>query len=110
MTPATATSLIGSIHVQPPTVRPGQPVFVQVLDAAGQPYTEDSSVTIAINGVESPARYYQFTQPGTATFVVRAVSGDIKELATATATIEGDPMTFRLGQGLYEQVWANLRC
>ena len=56
--------LIGTIEVNPPTVRPGESVFVQVHDTNGHPYTHDAGVRITIQGVQAPARFYQFSTPG----------------------------------------------
>jgi hypothetical protein len=70
-----ANTLIGPIQVQPATVRPGQPVLVQVCDLNGKPFTPDPAVTVTIQGVEATARYYQFSTPGTRKFTARAVKG-----------------------------------
>jgi hypothetical protein len=42
-------SLLGNIVVQPPSVVPGGPVFVQVLDAAGKPFS-DAGITVTLQG------------------------------------------------------------
>ncbi len=90
-----APKLIGSVKVQPATVRPGEPVFVQVCDPNGLPYTGVSDVTVTIQGIESPARYLQYTAPGTRTLVARAVKGGVVETATATVVVAGEAMKFR---------------
>ena len=96
MTSASQIKLIGSIQVQPPTVQPGQPVLIQVLDPGGRPYLAGSGLTITINGVEAPSLYCQFTQPGSRPIAVRAVKGSLTDFATATVQVSGAPLTFRL--------------
>lgn len=90
-----ANSLIGSIEVQPATVRPGEPVLVQVCDLSGKPYTADSGVTITIQGVEASSRYYQFSTPGTRKFTARAVKGNIDETSEGTVQVSGVPLAYR---------------
>jgi hypothetical protein len=57
-------NLIGSVKVTPTQLAPGQSVLVQVLDSTGAPYAADSSVTIALDGIPVPSRYYQFPTAG----------------------------------------------
>jgi hypothetical protein len=90
-----ASKLIGSVSVQPTTVKPGESVLVQVLDASGKPYAADSPVVVTVNGVPATRRYLQFVGAGTYTLQVRAVSGSSSDMATATVTVAGDPLTFR---------------
>jgi hypothetical protein len=90
------TKLIGSIQVQPSTVQPGQSVLIQVLDSSGHAYAAGSGVTITINGVEAPALYCQFTQPGLRPVAVLAVQGSVKEIGTTSVQVEGEPLAFRL--------------
>lgn len=90
-----ANTLIGSISVQPATVRPGQPVLVQVCDLSGKPYTAESAVTITIQGVEATSRYYQFSTPGLRKFTAQAVQGNISETAEATVQVSGLPLEYR---------------
>jgi len=89
------TKLIGSVSVQPSTVRPGQSVLVEVLDANGRSYAANSPVAVTINGVPAARRYLQFIGAGNRTLQVRAVLGSNSEAATATVTVAGDPLTFR---------------
>ena len=91
----TATKLIGSVTVQPATVKPGEPVLVQVCDSNGRPYADNSGVTITINGVEATSRYYQFAAPGTINLTVRAVHGATSETSTATIQVTGEALAFR---------------
>ena len=92
----TPTKLIGSIRVTPPAVQPGESVLIQVLDSGGRPYTRESAVTITINGVDAPALYCQFNQPGLRPVAVRAVLGSAKEIERASVRVEGAPLAFRL--------------
>ena len=91
----TATKLIGSVTVQPPTVKPGESVLIQVCDSNGRPYADNSGVTITINGVEATSRYYQFAAPGTINLTVRAVQGATSETSTATIQVTGEALSFR---------------
>jgi hypothetical protein len=76
-----ANTLIGSIKVTPATVRPGEPVLVEVCDLNGNPYAEGSGVTVSLQGVPIPSRYFQFTAPGAKQIVARAVQGFVAEWA-----------------------------
>jgi hypothetical protein len=88
-------TLIGSISVSPQTARPGESIHIQVLDPQGKAYGPDSGVTIMIQGAEAPARYEQFATAGKHTIVAIAIKGSVSETATATVTIQGEPLTFR---------------
>ena len=90
-----ANTLIGSIQVQPASVRPGQPVLVQVCDPAGKPYADNSDVSISIQGVQAASRYYQFSTPGTFQLTARAVKGSVDETSTATVQVSGAPLAYR---------------
>jgi hypothetical protein len=87
-------NLIGSVLVNPPTAAPGQPVQVQVLDAAGKPLS-DPSVNVTIQGVETTSRYYQFGVPGSYGLLVAAARGSLRESANATVVIAGAPLAYR---------------
>jgi hypothetical protein len=87
-------NLIGSVTVTPPQAAPSQSVLVQVLDPSGTPYTIGSDVTIALDGIPVPARYYQFPTAGTRTISVYAASNSMTETSTATANITGPPLLF----------------
>ena len=91
----TATKLIGTVKVQPPTVRPGESVFVQVCDSNGRPYTGASNVRVTIEGVEAPARYFQFAVPGTINLTVCATQGDLVETSVVTVQVNGEPVAYR---------------
>ncbi|MEO7142448.1 MAG: PKD domain-containing protein, partial [Bryobacteraceae bacterium] len=94
-----ANTLIGSVKVQPGTVRPGESVFVQVCDLNGRPYADNSGVAITIQGIEATARYYQFSTPGTRQLVVRAVKGSIDETSTVTVQVSGAPLEYTRSLG-----------
>ncbi len=91
----TATKLIGTVKVQPTIVRPGEPVFVQVCDSNGRPYTGTSGVRVTIEGVEAPARYCQFAVAGTVHLTVCATQGDLVETNVVTVQVTGEPLAFR---------------
>ncbi len=95
MNAVTATKLIGTVKVQPTTVRPGEPVFVQVCDSNGRPYTGTSGVRVTIEGVEAPARFCQFAVAGTVHLTVCATQGDLMETSVVTVQVTGEPRTFR---------------
>jgi hypothetical protein len=86
--------LIGKVIVSPETAAPGQPVLVQVCNAAGQPIT-DPTVTVSIQGVPAAARYCQYSTVGKRTLAIRATRGANNESAQATVTIAGAPLAFR---------------
>jgi hypothetical protein len=87
-------TLIGSVKVTPSQVAPGQSVQVQVLDPKGSPYTSDSDVIIALDGIPVPSRYYQFPTAGTRTIAVYAAGNGTTETTTAKVTVTGAPLTF----------------
>lgn len=94
--------LIGSVTVTPPQAVPGQSVHVQVLDPSGKPYTADSGVTIALDGIPVASRYYQFPTAGTRIVAVYASEGGTAEAATAAIHVAGAPLGFHrtiVGQG-----------
>lgn len=86
--------LIGSVKVMPPQVAPGESVQVQVLDPTGTPYTTNSNVIIALDGVPVPSRYYQFPTTGTRTIAVYATGNNMTETATATVNVAGESMAY----------------
>jgi hypothetical protein len=86
--------LIGSVQVTPTQPAPGQSVLVQVLDPSGTPYPADSSVTIALDGIPVPSRYYQFPTAGTRTIAVYAAGNGTTETATATVDVTGAPLAY----------------
>lgn len=87
-------NLIGSVRVTPTQPAPGQSVLVQVLDPTGAPYVADSSVTIALDGIPVPSRYYQFPTAGTRTIAVYAAGNGTTETATATVNVTGAPLAY----------------
>jgi hypothetical protein len=89
------TALIGTVKVTPPQAVPGQSVQLQVLDPTGNPYTANSNVIIALDGVPVPSRYYQFPTAGTRTISVYAAGNGTTETATATVVVAGAPLTYR---------------
>lgn len=86
--------LIGSVKVTPAQSAPGQSVLVQVLDPSGTPYTADSSVMIALDGIPVPSRYYQFPTAGTRTIAVYAAGNGTAETSTATVNVAGAPLAY----------------
>jgi hypothetical protein len=86
--------LIGSVKVTPPQVAPGQSVQVQVLDPKGAAYTSSSDVTIALDGVPVPSRYYQFPTAGNRTITVYAAGQGTTETSVANVTVTGTPLSY----------------
>jgi hypothetical protein len=89
-----AGKLIGSVTVQPATVRPGEPVLVEVCDPSGKPIS-DPAVNVILQGVPGVSRYFQFPAAGTVTLLASATQGQTTETAQATVTIAGSPIAFR---------------
>ncbi len=87
-------NLLGNVIVEPPTVVPGQSVFVQVFDASGKPFS-DPSVTITMLGVRTTARYYQFAAAGNFDLIVNAARGPLRESTKATIQVAGEPLKYR---------------
>jgi hypothetical protein len=94
--PAAPGALISKVIVQPATAQPGEPVFVQVLDANGQPYTKDTDAKITIEDAECCERYFQFSQPGDRQLVVRVSKGGAQETVLAPVSIQGAAVAFHL--------------
>jgi hypothetical protein len=86
--------LIGSVKVTPPQAVPGQSVHVHVLDLNGTPYTADSDVTVALDGIPVPSRYYQFPTAGTRTISAYAAGHGKTETKTATVDVTGAPLVY----------------
>jgi hypothetical protein len=87
-------NLIGAVTVTPPNAVPGQSVLVQVLDPSGAPYTNDSDVVIALDGIPVSSRYYQFPTAGTRMIAVYAAGRGSTETTTATVNVTGAPMVY----------------
>jgi hypothetical protein len=87
-------TLMGKTVVEPPSVVPGQPVLVQVCDAAGNPIS-DPSVTVSIQGEPISKRYFQFPTVGNRTFFVTANRGSLSESTQVAIAVEGTPLLFR---------------
>src|SRR3984893_7748166 len=91
---AASQQLIGKVVVEPQTVVPGQPVFVQVSGTSGTALS-DPSIEVSIQGVPGASRYYQFGTEGTRTLTVRAVKSGVTETSQATIKVSGTPLAFR---------------
>ena len=94
LTAVTAGQLIGKVLVQPGTVAPGEPVLVQVCDAAGKPL-EEHSIAVTMQGVPATSRYYQFTTVGKPGLVIHAARGAVHETTTVSINVAGPAKTFR---------------
>lgn len=92
-----ADSLLGEITVTPASVRPGQPLTVQVNDPSGHQYKDNSDVRISIQGIGATSRVYQFATTGTRKLKVQAEKGDVREIKEITVKVEGEPLKYRLG-------------
>lgn len=87
-------SIIGRIALEPSTVRPGEPVRIEIYDVDNNPLN-DSSIQVTINGISGSLQYLQFPSVGQRklSVVVRTQNGDI-ERQTALLNVEGSPLTF----------------
>jgi hypothetical protein len=94
LTAVTAGQLIGKVLVQPESVAPGEPVFVQVCNASGKPL-EDASIAVTMQGVPATSRYYQFTAVGKPALVIHAARGAVRETTTVSINVAGPAKTFR---------------
>jgi len=88
-------TIIGEVSVTPPTVRPGQPVQIEVLNTLGKPIS-DPAVNVTVQGVPGNSRWEQYATAGTRTLFAIASNGAITETATASVAVTGTPMVFTL--------------
>ena len=86
-------TIIGTVSVTPPTVVPGQPVQIEVLNTLGEPIS-DPAVNVTVQAVPGASRWEQYATAGTRTLAAIASNGAITETATASVTVSGSALTF----------------